>query len=341
MKTTNLFYLLLLGVLISCSTKEEEKNYVTFSGKIENPFGDKVFVSNLDRTYQKEIMLKEDGSFSDTFNLTGMEGNMIFSDGREMTPLFLKNGDDLRLTLNTEEFDETVSYSGKGADNNNYYAKKMLLVEQLIDAEEMIDLDSSKFENRLSEVIEKLNAHISESKNLDSMLVKSEEAELEKFKLQLQSQYNYYRQLDLEFAGKPAPNFENYTTIDGKTFSLNNLKGKYAYLDIWATWCAPCKKEIPFLKELEKQYHDKNIAFVSISVDATKDKDKWEAMVAEKELGGIQVFADSSWNSSFMKTLKVNSIPRFILLDPNGVIVDPNAPRPSQKEKVNELLQVI
>ena len=62
------------------------------------------------------------------------------------------------------------------------------------------------------------------------MLVKSEEAELEKFKLQLQSQYNYYRQLDLEFAGKPAPNFENYTTIDGKTFSLNNLSSCFHYV---------------------------------------------------------------------------------------------------------------
>jgi thiol-disulfide isomerase/thioredoxin len=46
------------------------------------------------------------------------------------------------------------------------------------------------------------------------------------------------------------------------------------YIDVWATWCGPCKAEIPHLKEIEAQYHDKNIAFVSISVDNRPDYKK-------------------------------------------------------------------
>ena len=55
---------------------------------------------------------------------------------------------------------------------------------------------------------------------------------------------------------------------------------------MWATWCNPCKKEIPFLQKVEKQYHGKNIEFVSISVDQEKDHDTWKKMVADKNLSG-------------------------------------------------------
>ncbi len=57
-------------------------------------------------------------------------------------------------------------------------------------------------------------------------------------------------------------------------------------------------------------------------------------MVAEKELGGIQLFADNDWNSEFVKNYKINGIPRFILIDPNGKVVTPDAPRPSDPKLV-------
>ena len=103
--------------------------------------------------------------------------------------------------------------------------------------------------------------------------------------------------------GKASPSFENFENYKGGTTSLSDLKGKYVYVDVWATWCGPCKKEIPFLKEVESQYHGKNIEFVSISVDdgrgfkaKTKElaleasKKGWRKMIAEKEMGGIQLF---------------------------------------------------
>ncbi len=86
---------------------------------------------------------------------------------------------------------------------------------------------------------------------------------------------------------------------------------------------------MPYLKKLEKRYHDKNIVFVSISVDKKEVKPTWKQMVNDKELGGLQLFADKSFDSDFMNAFAVNSIPRFILIDPKGNIVDPEAPRPS------------
>ncbi len=128
--------------------------------------------------------------------------------------------------------------------------------------------------------------------------------------------------------GDTSPDF-SYETTDGKIINLSDLRGKYVYIDVWATWCAPCIKQVPYLKQLEKRYHDKNVVFVSISVDKKEVKATWKQMVADKQLGGLQLFADKSFDSAFMDAYAVNSIPRFILIDPEGKIVNPEAPRPS------------
>lgn len=121
-----------------------------------------------------------------------------------------------------------------------------------------------------------------------------------------------------------------YPGIDGDTVSLRSLKGRVVVVDMWATWCGPCKKEIPFLQELEAAMEGKNVAFVSISVDETKDKEKWSTFVKEKQLGGIQLFA-GGW-SDMAKFYGVTGIPRFMVFDKQGNIVSVDAPRPSMPE---------
>lgn len=134
--------------------------------------------------------------------------------------------------------------------------------------------------------------------------------------------------------GSESPHFEGIENFKGGTTSLKDLKGTYLYIDIWATWCGPCLKELPELKKLADDYRkSSNIQFVSISVDKPKDRDKWRAMVKEKQMPGIQLFADGVMeDSDFMKAYMVNSIPRFIFLDDNGHIIDYDAPRPSTDE---------
>lgn len=139
--------------------------------------------------------------------------------------------------------------------------------------------------------------------------------------------------------GLPSPTFD-YENINGGKTSLESLKGKFVYIDVWATWCGPCIGEIPALKEVEKEYHGKNIEFVSISIDEKKDHEKWKKMVADKELKGIQLFADNAWESDFVKKYAIDGIPRFILIDTEGKIVNADAPRPSDA-KLKELLKEV
>ena len=137
-----------------------------------------------------------------------------------------------------------------------------------------------------------------------------------------------YNKLQTITEGKISPTF-NYENHKGGTTSLSDLKGKYVYIDVWATWCGPCLREIPALKEAEKNYHGKNVQFVSISIDEPKDYEKWKEMVTEKSLVGIQLMADNNWKSKFVEDYGILGIPRFILIDPQGNIVSADAPRPS------------
>ncbi|MBJ6368382.1 TlpA family protein disulfide reductase [Snuella sedimenti] len=132
-----------------------------------------------------------------------------------------------------------------------------------------------------------------------------------------------------------------YKDHNGKSVSFSDLKGKIVYIDVWATWCAPCKKEIPYLKQLEKDLHGKDIQFVSISMDKQKDHEKWKKFIKDKELTGLQLFSDDAFNTRIAKDYKINSIPRFLLFDKEGKIIDANAKRPSEPELKKQLLTLL
>ncbi len=153
----------------------------------------------------------------------------------------------------------------------------------------------------------------------------------EKYKEEITAKYDKVSKLA---KGMPSPAFVEYENHKGGTTSLKDLKGKYVYVDVWATWCGPCIREIPSLKEVEKQFHGKNIAFVSTSIDKASAHNTWVEMVKNKELGGIQLMADNDWNSQFVKDYAIEGIPRFILIDPDGNIVSADAPRPSNPKLV-------
>lgn len=157
-----------------------------------------------------------------------------------------------------------------------------------------------------------------------------------KIKESLTFNYNNTNNFLAVQTGEPSPTF-NYENQKGGKTSLESLKGKYVYIDIWATWCVPCRQEIPFLEKVEEQFQGKNIFFVSISIDNSKDREKWSNLVIEKKMSGIQLLADKKMNSKFIKEYNIIDIPRFILIDANGNLVNSNAPRPSDP-KLIELL---
>ncbi|HSC54735.1 MAG TPA: TlpA disulfide reductase family protein [Phnomibacter sp.] len=130
-----------------------------------------------------------------------------------------------------------------------------------------------------------------------------------------------------------------YEDTVGKTVSMKDLKGKVVLVDVWATWCGPCKAEIPHLKKLEEELHGVDVAFVSISTDKEADKEKWKAFVGKEQLGGIQLYAGGP-NNGFSQFYQINAIPRFLVFDQQGKIVTVDAPRPSSPDLKKLLLEL-
>lgn len=132
-------------------------------------------------------------------------------------------------------------------------------------------------------------------------------------------------------AGETAINF-THKNIEGKEVSLSDFKGKVVYVDAWATWCGPCKKEMASLQKLEQEYAGNDgIVFMCVSLDEEKDHQTWKDFVKNEKLGGIQLFS-GGFKSDIAKFYNINSIPRFLLIDKKGNIVSKDAPRPSTSE---------
>jgi len=127
--------------------------------------------------------------------------------------------------------------------------------------------------------------------------------------------------------GTIAPEIEGISAT-GKRIKLSDYKGKYVYVFVWATWCAPCKVELPFYEKMIADYAGDNIEFLGVSVD--KDKEKWLESFMYDKYPGTQILVRGDWNSPLIQDYKIQSVPHFILIGPNGEILEKDAPRPTK-----------
>jgi thiol-disulfide isomerase/thioredoxin len=136
-----------------------------------------------------------------------------------------------------------------------------------------------------------------------------------------------------------APAF-TLSDINGKMVSLSDFKGKLIYLDFWASWCGPCLKEIPPSKKLQQQLKDfEEIVFINISFD--HDTTRWREVVEAKKMTGIQLISPRGKESEVLKNYDVMTIPRFFIIDKNGMIIDSNAKSPGERGIGKELIEML
>uniref|UniRef100_UPI00404B529F TlpA family protein disulfide reductase n=1 Tax=Fluviicola sp. TaxID=1917219 RepID=UPI00404B529F len=318
---------LLVGLLTATSALYSQKNEVSFSAQVENRTSDSVMIQN-QNGFKKIIVANKNGVFTDQFKVE--DGIYYFSIKKNYTKIYLKSNAKINLSTNESDFDKSMRFSGDFTKENAFLAKQLMIDDSLFNA----DIDEATllevFKNRVNGMEQTMKSAQLEEKFSGIFLAE--------FKSEAQGNISYLENTVRANAlnGKPSPLF-SYENHKGGTTSLTDFKGKYVYVDVWATWCGPCKAEIPSLKKMEEKYHEANIVFVSISVDTKKDYEKWKMFVTDKELGGVQLVADKDWSSDFVKAYLINGIPRFILIDPAGNVVQANAPRPSDPKLVTLL----
>lgn len=136
--------------------------------------------------------------------------------------------------------------------------------------------------------------------------------------------------------GNPAPAFA-LKDAKGKTVTLDDFKGHYLYITVWATWCVPCKAELPYLDSLQQAYGKKNIRFLTVAIDEPGHRQAWLELLRKYGTKGVHTMVDDA--GKFNENYMIISVPRFILIDSDGRIVNANAPRPSGQ--IRQLLDTL
>lgn len=133
--------------------------------------------------------------------------------------------------------------------------------------------------------------------------------------------------------GDQAPNF-SLKDAKGRVYTLADFKGKILYIDLWASWCGPCKEELPHLARLHEQYKERDVVFISI---ALWDRyTAWQKALLKDQPTWLQLFDATGIVG---KAYGVKAIPHFILIDKQGRNVQQKAPKPSATEQIQTLLE--
>ena len=138
--------------------------------------------------------------------------------------------------------------------------------------------------------------------------------------------------------GQPAYPFQ-YKDAAGRIVSMNDFRGKWVLVDVWATWCVPCKEEIPYLKQLKDELEGTQLEIIGIAADKADYEQRWRKFLTDNKPAGVQLFS-GSWED-FTDYYDIATIPRFLIFDPNGNIVTTQAPRPSAPELKKLLLDLM
>jgi thiol-disulfide isomerase/thioredoxin len=122
--------------------------------------------------------------------------------------------------------------------------------------------------------------------------------------------------------GSEAPDISGFTP-EGKEYTLSDFRGKYVFIDFWASWCAPCRREIPFLKEaLAYSDNSENLVVLSYSID--NKRPDWVNCIEKNQLvhkNWIHISTLKGWNSEGIKLFSVKGVPFTALIDPEGNVV--------------------
>lgn len=130
--------------------------------------------------------------------------------------------------------------------------------------------------------------------------------------------------------------------VEGNKIAIEDYIGKVVYVDVWASWCGPCIKQMPAAKALKEKFtaeEKEQIVFMYISID--DHESRWKGAIEKHGIKGIHLHSPGGWNSAVTQKFSIRGIPRFLLFNKNGELVEPEAKRPSDETLYDDLLKLI
>jgi peroxiredoxin len=138
--------------------------------------------------------------------------------------------------------------------------------------------------------------------------------------------------------GVVAMDFTQEDTL-GKAVSLSSFKGKYVFVDFWASWCGPCRVENPDVVKAFQRFKDRNFTILGVSLDREGQKERWLKAIHDDNLTWTHVSDLKYWDNAVAKQYGIRAIPQNFLLDPSGRIIARNLSGEELEAKLAEVIR--
>jgi len=311
-----------------------------------------------------------DGEFVVANSLEGSAFFLLRTPEGEGINLLIEKGEKLEITGKRLGWNQNYTVKGsKGSSKIQELNSKLNTFEKNMDfiyeaAKNAKQEDYVKIQNRYYSIIAEQSEYL---KNFIDSNLESKSCILALFQaikgeniLHLNTNLDYYKKVSESFEKNwpesshtkllsqiiktaYAPDF-TMEDINGELFTFSELKGKLILIDVWASWCKPCRVANPEMVKLYNKFHNKGLEIISISLDGTPNqtspKEDWEKAVSNDKLTWTQLSDLKGWDSKIRDSYNIKSIPYTILIDENGLIIGEDLSHEVLNNKISEILNL-